>query len=107
MSFGGIKIRCENRYWSRAVQLVLHRTVGCDWGRGCPAVPWNVGRLLLVVQPSARGGYFFSWATPGEFDRCELPEWSARDLVAAAPSGHGVREGHPAHGHGPGRRGAR
>ena len=85
----GIKIRCNTRRWSRQVQVLLERTIGCSWGNGKSA-PWNTGRPFLIVQPRPRpqssgGGWYFSWATPRDFEDCPLPEWTARALIASYP----------------------
>jgi len=81
---GGVKIRCENWFWSRKLQLLLAQVLPCHWGSGI-TVPWNTRREFLVVQPSVSGGWFFSWATPWEFEACPLPEWSAKALISAYP----------------------
>ena len=84
LRLSGVKIRCDNWYWSRKLQLLLQHAIGCRWSNGI-AVPWNTRREFLVVRPSVAGGWFFSWATPADVDACPLPEWSAKALIAAYP----------------------
>lgn len=77
----GVKVRCENWYWSRKLQILLSEVIGCSWG-GRIKTPWNTGREFLVIQ-NYPGGWFFAWATEQDFAQCGLPEWSAKDLIAA------------------------
>lgn len=83
VEFKGVKVRCENWYWNRQLQLLLARVIGCSWGAHI-SVPFNVGRPLLVIQLGLRGWYF-SWATESDFEQCPLPEWSAKALFNAYP----------------------
>lgn len=79
----GVKIRCENWFWNRKLQILLSEAIGCQWGTGI-ALPWNTQRKYLVVQKGLNGWYF-SWATENDFARCPLPEWTAKELIAAYP----------------------
>lgn len=81
-----IKVRCETLAWSYKLQLAL-LAVGIDWLNNGPfsscGRPWNIDRPFLVIQPSVKGGWYISWATPTDFAECPFPEYSARDLVRA------------------------
>lgn len=79
----GVKVRCENWYWSRKLQMLLAEAIGCEWGMGI-ASPWNTGRPFLVIQRGP-SGWYFSWATESDFLECPLPEWSAKTLISAYP----------------------
>lgn len=79
----GVKVRCENWYWSRKLQILLADAIGCQWGMNI-RTPWNTGRPFLVVQKGVNGWYF-AWATEDDFLRCKLPEWTAKSLVKAHP----------------------
>lgn len=79
----GVKVRCENWFWSRKLQMLLASAIGCKWHEGIE-VPWNTRREFLVIQHGKRG-WFFSWATDRDFDDCPLKEWSAKALVSAYP----------------------
>ncbi|MEJ6003740.1 hypothetical protein [Paucibacter soli] len=79
--FPGVKVRCESPHWSRKLQLLLKAELGCTWGADVQ-VPWNDRRPFLMVRLGLRG-WFFSWGTEGDFERCSLPEYTARGLVMA------------------------
>ncbi|WP_041930361.1 hypothetical protein [Methylibium petroleiphilum] len=83
-AFRGAKVRCENPYWSRHLQLALFESLGCTWP-AVRVVPWNTRRPLLVIQQSPVGAHrwFLSWATEPDFETCPLPEYSAKALVKA------------------------
>lgn len=80
----GIKVRCENWYWSRRLQILLRDAIGCSWGAGI-VTPWNTRRPYLVIVRAPTGRWFFTWCTPEAFAICKHPEWSARQLIAAYP----------------------
>lgn len=80
----GIKVKCENWFWSRKLQILLAHAIGCKWGASVKT-PWNIRRPFLVIQNFGKKGWFFTWATEGDFQECPLPEWSAKALIAAYP----------------------
>jgi hypothetical protein len=81
----GIKIRCENWYWARKVQILLSEAIGARWGNGLP-IPWNTRRLRLIVEWSTHAkSWMISWAIDPDFETCPMPEWSAKALIAAYP----------------------
>lgn len=80
----GVKIVCENWFWSRKLQILLAQVIGCQWGYGIQT-PWNTRRPFLIVQMSSTG-WFFSWTTEREFVECGLPEWFAKTLFLACPT---------------------
>jgi hypothetical protein len=80
----GIKIRCANRYWSRAVQILLAKHIGARWDV-VDTIPWSTFRLWLVVKRGVNGRWYLMWTPERFFDEIDLPEWDAKTLIAAAP----------------------
>lgn len=86
----GIKIRCANRYWARAVQIMLRDTIGATWGAQDCEIPWSTFRLWLVVRWSPHlCRWFFAWVPEREFDAVPHPEWDAQTLISARPDSPG------------------
>jgi hypothetical protein len=81
-----VKIHCENALWSERIQRVLHEEIGASWGFGLP-IPWNTQREWLIVQfyeHSQR--WAIHWATEEEFNECDAPMRTARELYHARPN---------------------
>lgn len=78
------KIRCENWWWNRKLQVHLLNERGVVWGMGSTA-PFNVrsrGEYLMLQYGAKTGVWYFSWGTAGDFERCPLPETTAKTLLA-------------------------
>lgn len=81
-----VKIRCENVYWSAKVQRCLEKEIGATWGSGIE-IPWNCRRTFLVVGYSTYASkWFITWATSWDFDECDAPEYTARELYQLRPT---------------------
>lgn len=82
------KIRCASSLQSRVLQLLLDRELSCNFGSSLP-VPWQPERkLLLVVQRSASvmRPFFLAWAAESDFERCQLREFSALQILELDPA---------------------
>ena len=76
------KIKCENWYWNRKLQLKLFE-LGAKW----PILGtrlWNVRRrgkyLFLYANPS-NGSWWLGWGTEGDYEYSPLPETTARTML--------------------------
>ena len=77
------KIRCENWWWNRKLQLHLLNERGVVWGTG-KNQPFNMrrrGQYLMLQYSEITKIWYFSWGTEGDFNRCPLPETSAKLLL--------------------------
>lgn len=83
MTLRECKIKCENWWWNRALQMTLSEIFGVSWGAGAP-MPFNTrrrGEYLFLQQNKANGRWFFSWGTDWDFERCELPATTAKTMM--------------------------
>jgi hypothetical protein len=77
------KIRTENWYWNRQLQLRLFQ-LGVFWP-GVGQQLWNVrngrGDFLFLQQDYKGDRFYLSWGREREFDGSTLPETTAKMLL--------------------------
>lgn len=83
-----LKIKCENWWQNRRLQLLLIEKYGVNW----PApvkVPFNCRRrgvYLFLTQNPINKTWWFGWGTKGDFDYSPLDPINASTLYAELSS---------------------
>lgn len=74
-----VKIRCNNWWWNRELQLLLFK-YGVNWP-GVGQAVWNCrrrGRYLFLTQNPTNGTWWLSWGGDTDWESSKLPETTAK-----------------------------
>lgn len=78
------KIRCENWYWNRQLQVLLNEKFGVKWSsRDVEFKTFNTrrrGEYLFLIQNPFNKTWWFNWGTSRDFEKAELEETTAKTL---------------------------
>jgi hypothetical protein len=87
MNLKPCKIACENWWWNRKLQLFLHEKYNVNWSMCSKTDNFKTfntrrrGDFLFVLQNPNNLTWWFNWGTEWDFANCDLPEYTAKELL--------------------------